>query len=237
MVGFEEDFPVTINCGKIQAQSILFNLLVVDEENLLMLYDLIGALLSLLSTYFFVRVDGKAWPIGLLATCFNGWLYWHKGIYADTCLETFYFLSIGYGWYRWSGPQQQQLTLIKRLSTRQWLCLGIAIFALYIIILKSLTMFSNSSIAKIDALTTALSLAAQWLMCHKIIATWILWFITDALYALMYLHKALTFHTLLMLVYTGIAVSGYVCWLKQSRQIMITTTLTPSNQPGCEPRV
>ena len=57
-----------------------------------MLYDLFSALTSLLSTYYFIRLDIKAWPIGLLATCFNGWLFWQKGIYADMCLESFYFL-------------------------------------------------------------------------------------------------------------------------------------------------
>ena len=48
-----------------------------------MLFDLIGALTSLLSTYFFIRMNNKAWPVGMLATVLNGWLYWYKGIYAE----------------------------------------------------------------------------------------------------------------------------------------------------------
>nr|WP_081726626.1 nicotinamide mononucleotide transporter [Legionella oakridgensis] len=56
-----------------------------------MFYDLIGAIASLLSTYYFIRQNNKAWAIALLATALNGWLYWQTGIYADMCLESFYF--------------------------------------------------------------------------------------------------------------------------------------------------
>ena len=189
-----------------------------------MVYDLFGALTSLLSTYYFIRMDRKAWAIGLLATCINAWLYWQKGIFADMCLETFYFVSTCYGWYRWSRASSSlEAGLLTRFSMKQWLCLLITGIALYSAILYLLTTYSNSTVATLDALTTSLSLVAQWLMCHKVIATWILWFITDALYALMYLQKDLPFHTVLMFIYTGLAVVGYLTWWKKQRFPKLST--------------
>jgi nicotinamide mononucleotide transporter len=187
-----------------------------------MVFDIIGAFVSLLSTYFFIQLNNKAWPVGILATALNGWLYWHKGIYADMILEFCYFLSLCYGWYLWRKKDInntlgiEQATL-NTLTLRQWMALGTSLCLMYILIHYFLQSFTNSNIAFMDAASTSLSLVAQWLMCHKIIATWLLWFITDALYAFMYYAKDLPFHTILMLVYTGMAVTGYWVWVGRNR--------------------
>lgn len=184
-----------------------------------MLFDTMGALVSLLSTYLFIRLNNKAWLVGMLATCLNGWLYWHKGIYADMFLEIFYFLSMCYGWYLWDNHYSINQGKIpsqgKQLSTKQWVLLPIVLFSIFLTIYYLLKTQTNSNVAFMDAATTALSLMAQWLMCHKIILTWVLWFITDAVYAFMYLSKDLPVHCGLMLIYTGMAITGYWVWAKQ----------------------
>ena len=196
-----------------------------------MFFDLFGTLISLLSTYYFIRMDIKAWPIGLLATCFNGWLYWHKGIYADMSLELVYFLSICYGWHQWSSMQEQKSTSLKRLSTKQWVIINMLMITLYIVIYNLLISFTHSTVAKLDALTTSLSLIAQGLMCHKVIATWMFWFVADALYAWMYLCKELSFHAILMIAYTGMAVIGYINWVKNYKPPVFSRLNQKSNVP------
>lgn len=183
-----------------------------------MFFDFIGAFFSLLSTYYFIRLDTKAWPIGLVATCLNGWLYWHKGIYADMGLEIIYFISMCYGWFKWNyNSSKVNNKPLGHLGSLQWIILLITIFTVYIIIHFLLENLTNSTVAGLDAATCSISLVAQWLMCHKIIITWVLWFITDALYAFMYLSKSLPFHSILMIIYTGMAVAGYVVWVKRSK--------------------
>jgi len=181
-----------------------------------MLFDVIGAIVSLLSTFYFIRLDKKAWPVSLIATCVNGYLYWQKGIYADMALEAFYFLSTCYGWYLWSRPKKRkQSASISTLSFKQGLILFPLVGLSYLVIVKLLLSLTHSNVAVIDALTTSLSLAAQLLMCHKIISTWILWFFTDALYAYLYFCKLIPIHGFLMLLYCGMAVAGYLRWSQQ----------------------
>ena len=183
-----------------------------------MFFDLFGALFSLISTYYFIRVDSKAWSIGVLATCLNTWLYWQSGIYADMCLESFYFLSTAYGWYNWTHtPRQSNEHQINSLTIWQWWYLAGLGSLIYIVVYTVLIFYAHSTVAKLDALTTTLSLIAQLLMCHKIISTWVFWFITDALFAIMYYQKHLPFHTALMFLYTGMAVIGYLSWWQKSR--------------------
>lgn len=186
-----------------------------------MLFDLIGACCSLLSTYYFIKLDNKAWQVGIVATCLNGWLYWSKGIYADMVLEGIYFLSMGYGWYRWQNSSKvykQQPTLLNQLSSSQWFLLLLMLSVVFLLIYVVLTRLTHSSVAFLDATTTSLSLLGQWLMCHKIIVTWIIWLITDVLYALMYFKKSLPFHCGLMIIYTGLAISGYLRWSRVGKE-------------------
>lgn len=150
----------------------------------------------------------------LLATCLNSILYWQNGIYADMLLELFYFLSTCYGWYLWQKPTEQ-LGSIHMLSKKQWTILFIVVMSCFILFSILLSNYTRSNVVLLDALTTSLSLAAQWLMCQKALATWFFWLITDSIYAYMYFHKQLPFHCLLMLVYMGMAIIGYLTWTKQ----------------------
>lgn len=185
-----------------------------------MFFDFTGALVSFLSTYFFIRLNPNAWLLGILATLINGGLYWYKGIYADMALELIYFLSMVYGWALWQPKKTKKNNPIMRLQHLppfMWFMLGTTLCCVYISIHYLLSAYTDSTVATLDAITTSLSLVAQWLMCHKIIVTWILWFFADALYAWMYWGKHLPFHTVLMLVYTGMAIIGYFYWARQSQ--------------------
>jgi nicotinamide mononucleotide transporter len=195
--------------------------------------DLLGATTSLLSTYYFIRLNSNAWLVSIFATCLNGWLYWQKGIYADMTLEFFYFATTCYGWWLWKQSKTYQWKVLK-LSPGQWLILTLSTLTLFSAILLFLSVFTSSTVAILDALTTSLSLAAQWLMCHKISATWVLWFFSDGIYAYLYLQKEIPYHALLMLLYTGMAIIGYYTWTIKEK--WSSSNLLPLVRPLNEPR-
>lgn len=192
-----------------------------------MLLDVLGAFASLLSTYYFIRLNNKAWLFSLIATLINSYLYWQKGIYADTLLEIFYLLTIVYGWLAWHKVQPMQTKEISYLTFKQSLILITGTTGLFIGLNYFLSHYTSSSVASLDALTTALSLIAQYLMCHKIRATWIVWFFTDAIYAYLYHIKKLPVHSLLMCFYIGLAIIGYRSWSlhpKKSTKLRFTVS-------------
>ncbi|KTD48832.1 Nicotinamide riboside transporter PnuC [Legionella rubrilucens] len=183
-----------------------------------MLLDLSGTLASLLCTYYLIRLNRIAWILGLAANLINGWLYWHNGIYADTLLEVFYLVSTAYGWLKWQQSSEATSREISSLSFNQWLMVGLAFASLYFLIVIGLKRFTSTTVADLDAFTTALSLIAQVLMCHKVLESWLLWLVTDSVYAYLYWLKQLPFHVLLMIVYTGMALTGYWIWIRQQRR-------------------
>jgi nicotinamide mononucleotide transporter len=193
--------------------------------------DLIGSIFSLIATFLFVQEKNAAWWMSFFSLAINSWLYAKKGIYGHLWLEGFYFFATCYGLYQWHRGKKHQPVSIRYPTNTEILgiILGVTIvsYATY----WALTHYTSSTIAPIDALTTALSLVAEVLICYKIITTWILWFITDTLYGILYLKKNLPFHALLMLVYMTLACIGYYRWKKMMHAATPQSSAHLPNEP------
>lgn len=177
--------------------------------------DIIGSIFSLICTLYYVRANVLAWPTGLVASSLNIILYFYSGLYGDMSLEGFYFLSTFYGWYIWlRGGAHHQQREITRITAKHALILvlitviGIEAVHFY------LAHYTNSQVPYWDATTTVISLVAQWLICRKIIECWYLWFIVDAMYVGLYFYKGIDAHSILLVIYVGLAVAGYLRWRK-----------------------
>ena len=180
---------------------------------LILFADILGSAASMLATILFVHLHKKAWIVSCVAIVINLILYGYEGLYADTGLEIFYLLTTIYGLIAWSDKNLEfTQQAIFTLSYRNKLITIAATLLIYLVLTKLLYSYENETIKNLDALTTALSLVAQYLMCKRYIETWILWFITDSLYVFMYHQKFLVYHEILMLIYVILAVAGYLRW-------------------------
>ena len=148
--------------------------------------------------------------MGIVAITINAVLYWQKGIYGRVGLELLYFATMLYGLHHWGNAKTSSNTpLIRYLHYRE-----IVLYALLAItsiwgLSEILQRFTDSTIPYWDASATILSLLAQWLLCRKIIHCWILWFVVDAMVALMQCYKGIPFHSAVHWMYLGMAVIGY----------------------------
>lgn len=181
--------------------------------------DIVGAVFSFASTLFYIKIDKRAWPIGLCAIGINIFLYYQTGIYGDMSLEIVYFVLTFYGWYQWmwGGGNHDNLP-ITHLTPKLGLLLsfiaGTGSWACAILLIK----FTHSQVPYWDAITTVLSLIAQWMICKKILETWVVWLVVDAMYVGLYFNKALPFHSALLVIYCGLAIVGWWRWRKQCMQ-------------------
>lgn len=189
--------------------------------------DLSGAAFSLLATYLYVNVDQRAWFVSVIAIAINAYLYFQIGIYGDMTLEGIYFISILYGWYTWMyGGKNHQKKMVTHIQMKHAVVLaGIACVSI-----PSLALFLkvqlHSQVPWLDAITTVISLLAQWLLCRKIIETWCLWFIVDALYVGLYFYKGIPFHGAIFFIYLGMALIGFWRWQQQRYQALTVTSPT-----------
>ncbi len=178
--------------------------------------DVVGSCASFISTLYFINVNKYAWPFGLLAILINITLYYKIGLYADVLKEGIYLSFMIYGWYLWTHPTTKNNAPlpISRLQSNEIKWLACIFSICTVLLIYILSHHTNSQTPYWDAITTTLSLTAQYLICKKRIECWILWFIADALYVGLYWHKHVPAHSILLIIYCGMAIMGHIRWAR-----------------------
>jgi len=64
----------------------------------------------------------------------------------------------------------------------------------------------------LDALTTVLSVEAQYLMTRKVIEHWLVWMAADVIYVWLYAERGLYLTSLLYVVFFAMCVAGWRDW-------------------------
>ena len=192
------------------------------------LLDPIGAIASLLCTFFSVKGHRLTWPLGLCAVCVNAVLYYQKGIYGHLILDAVYFVSMLYGWLHWSHLERQpKKHRIRSLSSQHaWGWAAICICA-SLSLGRGLSVYTDSVVPYWDASITVLSLCAQWLLCRKVVQCWLLWLLVDSLVVGLYFYKAIPWHASVHVLYLGMAIHGYRQWQAQLKTAPTQVTTTP----------
>ena len=177
--------------------------------------EISAAVISLIYLYFSYKQNILLWPFGLLSAIFYIWIYYNSGFYADMSLQGYYVVISMYGWYHWTrGGNTGKASNLKvsRVKKRESLILFIVFLLLWLLISQVLIRFTDSQIPVMDALTTAGSIVATWMLARKIIEHWLLWIIIDTISLGLYIYKELYATAVLFLIYTLVAIAGYFAW-------------------------
>ncbi|MCL4483149.1 MAG: nicotinamide riboside transporter PnuC [Bacteroidetes bacterium] len=178
--------------------------------------EVCGTLTGFLYLGFSIRQHFLTWPVGLLNALFYIVVFFTSKIYADMSLQ-FYYVAISiYGWWCWlHGSATGDTLQVTRTAHVLWLKLMAVSILLFIGIAFVLVRFTDSPVPYWDALTTALSIVATWMLARKKIEHWLMWVVVDAISIGLFIVKGLYPTTLLFFVYTILAVYGYFEWKKE----------------------
>jgi nicotinamide mononucleotide transporter len=161
-----------------------------------------------------VRQSVWNFPLGLLNVAAYAWIFYEYRLYADSGLQVVYFGLNLAGWYLWlfGGENRTQLQ-VQHTSKRE--------LALIAVFIAAATAFLWWLLGKLggaskfwDALTTSISLSAQWLQSRKRLECWHLWILADVIYVPLYISRNLNLTALLYAVFLALAVMGLLAWQK-----------------------
>ncbi len=178
-----------------------------------------GAILGLIYIFLSIRQNIFTWPVGLLTSVLYIYVFFKSRFYADMALQVYYVGISIYGWYYWlrGNPELNDELPVVHTPRKLWIALLIVSFALFLLIAFVLNNYTDSPIPYWDALTTALSLTATWMLARKYLETWVIWVIVDFISTVLYATKDLWATVVLFTVYTGMALVGYHQWKKGMR--------------------
>jgi len=183
--------------------------------------ELAGTIASLVYLYYSIREKAWLWPWGIAASAVSLLVFYQSALYADMGLQVYYVTISVYGWLYWISGQSSsndKSVPIKLLTKRLLLKLLLVGAALYLLLLAALLKIpmmvdiASSELPYLDALTTAASIVATWMLARKYIHHWVFWVMINTVSMGMYLYKGLYFYGFLFLVYTLGAIVGYREW-------------------------
>ena len=179
--------------------------------------EITGVVFGLLSVWLAKKNHIGVFPTGMISTSIYVYLLLKWGLVGDMLINAYYFGMSVYGWVIWTRVNdQQQTTPISRINKQEWRYLLLLLVGSLGFVYGVYQLFGlwNSSTAVIDTLTTAIFFSGMWLMALRKIENWIFWIVGDIISVPLYLFKGFSFTSLQYLIFTFIAIYGYLEWKK-----------------------
>ena len=179
--------------------------------------EITGVVFGLLSVWLAKKNHIGVFPTGMISTSIYVYLLLKWGLVGDMLINAYYFGMSVYGWVIWTRVNDQELaTPITRMNQQEWRYLLLLFVGSLGFVYGIYQWFGlwNSSTAVIDTLTTAIFFSGMWLMARRKIENWVFWIVGDIISVPLYLIKGFSFTSLQYLIFTFIAIYGYLEWKK-----------------------
>lgn len=171
-----------------------------------------------LCVWLTVRESVWNFPIGLLNVATFAVVFFRARLFADASLQGVYVILTIIGWYMWLyGGQRHTALRVSRMSLREGLIVGAAGVAMTLLFWRLVTFAAGVS-PFYDAITTALSLCAQWLLNRKRLENWLFWIAADLIYIPLYASKGLYLTSILYAVFLAMCLAGIRQWRANWKQ-------------------
>ena len=177
------------------------------------LMELIAVAFGLICVWSMKKESLLAFPFGIVNVLIYVYIFFAAKLYANAGINAFFFFMSVYGWYNWTRKDHNDSKIkITRSSKSELLLNAVAIIVFFILIRVVLVKYTSSNISCWDAMTTAVYIAAQWLLSRKKIENWILWISADSVMIGLCAWEGLYFSSFQYLVFTIIAILGFREW-------------------------
>ena len=179
--------------------------------------EIIAVIFGGLSVWFSKRNHILVYPTGIISTLIFVYLCFTWELIGDMMINGYYFAMSIYGWYIWTRKvDETHFTPITRTTSKEKqysLFIGIATLIFVYIVYNSFDKWTGW-VAYADTITTAIFFVGMWLMARRKIENWIFWIIGDLISIPLYFYKGYTFTSFQYLIFTIIAIYGYLAWKK-----------------------
>lgn len=178
--------------------------------------ELIAVGCGLSSVWFMKKESILVYPFGIVNVLIYIYICFTSRLYAYAAINVFYAVMSAYGWYNWLRKNQEDERIrISRLRQRGILLYLVSILFFFLLFWFILRKFTDSEIPSWDALTTSIYVIAMWLLARKKIEHWVLWIAGDIISIGMFAWLDLYFSSFQFLVFTLIAVLGFMEWKRK----------------------
>ncbi len=178
--------------------------------------ELIGSILGLAYIFLSIRQSIFTWPVGLATSALYVYVFFSAKFYADMLLQVYYVGISIYGWYHWlkGNPAKNANLFVSKMPKSYYWPVIIVTVLLSLLFIFGLKKYTDSPVPVADSITTALSIVATWMLARKYLEQWLIWVFVDFFSVGLYVWKGLWPTAILFVIYTVMAILGYISWKK-----------------------
>ena len=192
----------------------------------LIVLEAIAFVFGIASVIFAMRENILVYPVGLVATGITVYIFLHDELMGDMMMNFYYSVMSIYGWWNWSRKKNNKHVVpISRTNTKEkWIGFGMFLLTMLItyLIYKGYGTEIDSS-NYIDIFTSGIFFTAMWFMANKKLENWTLWIFADIITVPLYAYRGWGMLSLQYLIFTILAIQGYLAWKKSLNKSQIET--------------
>jgi nicotinamide mononucleotide transporter len=177
--------------------------------------EITAVVFGIISVLFARKNNILVYPTGLISTLIFIYILYNFKLYGEFIINIYYSVMSILGWYLWSRRNNGQEEFPISIMNSKEYKISSLIFTVTLLFIALVYHFFDKFTdltAYVDAFTTALFFVGMWLMAKRKIENWIVWIIADIISVPLYFYKGLTVSSLQFIVFTIIAVLGYIEW-------------------------
>lgn len=179
--------------------------------------EALGFITGAACVFLVVRQNIWNFPLGIANNIFFLVLFGQARLFADAGLQIVYIVLGVQGWYIWLYGGKDRTALNVQRASLPLLLLTFGFVPLGTWLMMLVLRAVNGAAPLLDALTTALSLAAQFLLNRKVIVNWWFWITADVLYIYLYITRGLRLTAVLYGVFLCLCIAGLIEWRRTLR--------------------
>lgn len=179
--------------------------------------EITAVIFGLLSVWFAKKDNILVFPTGLINTSIYVFLLRKWSLLGDMMINAYYFIMSIYGWYHWTRKAGDEVANPIAKITRQEKKYALLLFFLTVIFVVIIYLIFNKFtnwMSYVDTFITGVFFVGMWLMAKRKIENWILWIVGNLISVPLYFAKGYTFTSIQYLIFTIIAIFGYLEWKK-----------------------
>lgn len=177
--------------------------------------EVFGFVTGVLNVWLLARQKVWNWPIGLANNAAYLIVFGRSGLYGDAGLQILYITLGVYGWWTWArGAASGEELRVARTAASTWRWLVPATAVAAVALAFFLGKYTDSTVPWWDGLTTALSLAATFGQCRKLVESWWIWILANLVYIPLYFYKGLALTAGLYAIFLVLCIVGLRAWMR-----------------------
>ncbi|ARV09992.1 nicotinamide mononucleotide transporter [Winogradskyella sp. PC-19] len=179
--------------------------------------EAIALVFGIASVWFAKQENIWVYPTGIICTVITVYLLYINQYFGDMMMNFYYSVMSVFGWWNWSRKKGNKV-LVPISSTNQkekWVGFGMFLLTMLVTFLVYKGFDYELKIPNyIDIFTSGIFFTAMWYMANKKLENWTLWIIGDLITIPLYAYRGLGMLSLQYLIFTILAIYGYLAWKK-----------------------